>query len=143
MAVVKADAYGHGDVEIASTLQDVGIENFAVSNIDEAIRLREAGIKGQVLILGYTAIKRAKELYDYDITQVLISEEYAERLANMSYPIKCQFAIDTGMNRIGLPSYAITNCEQIIRKYYNSNLVLNGNFTHLCAADTVDGNVSL
>ena len=80
MAVVKADAYGHGDIETASILEKAGCEDFAVSNISEAIKLREGGIKGQILILGYTDPEAADKLYEYDITQALLSEEYAEKL---------------------------------------------------------------
>jgi alanine racemase len=71
MAVVKADAYGHGDRVVAKYLSDNGIHHFAVSNIDEAIHIREAGAEGQVLILGYTPIERASTLIQYDITQTL------------------------------------------------------------------------
>ena len=57
MAVVKADAYGHGAVEISKALQKKGINNFAVSNVMEAVELRQSGVKGQILVLGYTPIE--------------------------------------------------------------------------------------
>lgn len=137
MAVVKADAYGHGDRAVAKYLSDNGVRNFAVSNIDEAIHIREAGAKGQVLILGYTPIDRVEELIDYDITQALLSEDYAERLVITGLPIKCQFAIDTGMRRIGLNADDPDECERVIRTYADK-LNLDGLFTHLCVADTPD-----
>lgn len=140
MAVVKADAYGHGDAQVAGFLQEQGITEFAVSNIDEAIRLRDSGIIGQILVLGYTAAERAKELLDYDITQALLSEEYANVLSVEGLPIKCQFAIDTGMNRVGLNAKNLPACEKTIRKY-SDLLPLNGIFTHLCAADTPEEDV--
>ncbi|HBQ26482.1 MAG TPA: amino-acid racemase, partial [Syntrophomonas sp.] len=59
MAVVKANAYGHGDVEIAANLNHIGVSSFAVATIDEGIRLRTHGIKGDILILGYTLPERA------------------------------------------------------------------------------------
>lgn len=133
MAVVKADAYGHGDRVISKYLSDNGIRNFAVSNIDEAIHIREAGAKGQILILGYTPIDRAGELVKYDITQALLSEEFAEKITETLLPIKCQFAIDTGMRRIGLNADDPASCERVIRKY---SKYLTGLFTHLCVADT-------
>jgi alanine racemase len=133
MAVVKADAYGHGDRIVAKFLSDNGICNFAVSNIDEALHIREAGAEGQILILGYTPVDRAEELVKYDITQALLSEEYAEELLSTGKNIKCQFAIDTGMRRIGLDADDPENCEGIIRKYKDN---LTGLFTHLCVADT-------
>lgn len=135
MAVVKADAYGHGEQKVAKYLQKAGCMNFAVSNIEEAISLREAGINGQILILGYTPILSASKLLQYDLSQAILSEEYAELLSGKG--IKAQFAIDTGMNRIGLDADRADACEQIIRKY-NSAFQLTGLFTHLCAADTPD-----
>jgi len=140
MAVVKADAYGHGDRVIAKYLSDSGIRHFAVSNLDEAIHIREAGVEGQVLILGYTPVERAEELLQYDITQALLSEDYAERLARTNLPVKSQFALDTGMRRIGLNADAPDECDKIIRKAYSSSLQLNGLFTHLCVADTPEQN---
>lgn len=139
MAVVKADAYGHGDQVVAKYLSDRGIRHFAVSNIDEAIHIRTAGVEGQILILGYTPIDRAGELIEYDIIQTLLSEEYAKKLAATGFLVKCQFAIDTGMRRIGLNADDPEYCEKVIREY-SSRLKLNGLFTHLCVADTPEQN---
>ena len=135
LAVVKADAYGHGDLEVATCLQKDGVDFFAVSNIMEALKLREGGIRGEILILGYTPPECAKELYDNDITQALVSEEYAGIMKDTGYRIKCHFAIDSGMNRIGLDADNPEKCEEIIRKYADC-LNLKGIFTHLCVADT-------
>lgn len=135
MAVIKADAYGHGDVQVARMLSECGISMFAVSNIDEAIVLRKSGIKGDILILGYTSPYYSKTIVENDLTQALVSDEYAEILVKTKLPIKCQFAIDTGMNRIGLDGDNPERCEMIIRKYYGSKLCVNGMFTHLCVAD--------
>lgn len=135
MAVIKADAYGHGDAHIARWLSEQGCRLFAVSNIDEAVGLRNAGIKGEILILGYTSPKYAKTLSYLDLSQAVVSEEYAEALAQTGQKVKCQFAIDTGMNRIGLDGDNPKLCEQIIRKY-SALLVVEGMFTHLCVADT-------
>lgn len=135
VAVVKADAYGHGDIEICKTLMKIGIDYFAVSNLEEAKLLRKNNIKGEILILGYTSIECMNELIEYDITQTLVSEEYADLVVKTKSCIKCQFAIDTGMNRIGLNANDIDNCEKIIKKYH-SLLNLNGIFTHLCVADS-------
>lgn len=139
MAVVKADAYGHGDHIIAKTLSDIGVHCFAVSNIDEAIHIRNAKVDGKILILGYTPIERANELLQYDITQALLSEEYANKIASLNLPIKCQFALDTGMRRIGLNADLPEYCEKIIREYAYK-LKLDGVFTHLCVADTLEQN---
>ena len=69
MAVVKADAYGHSAKDIAPVLEQNGADYFAVSNIEEAVSLRECGIKKPVLILGYTPVAKASELTDYDLSQ--------------------------------------------------------------------------
>ena len=137
MAVVKANAYGHGDFVVANALQSIGCKHFAVSNLDEAISLREHGIIGQILILGYTPISCSDIIRKYDITQTIVSEEYAEKMANKG--IKAQFAIDTGMNRIGLDGDDVNECERIIRKYYSA-FETTGIFTHLCVADTKQEN---
>ncbi len=134
MAVIKADAYGHGDVQVARLLSECGVHLFAVSNIDEAVGLREAGIEGEILILGYSSVYYAKTLWFYDLTQAIVSEEYAEALSETGLKTKCQFAIDTGMNRIGLDGDCPGDCERIIRKY-SDRLNLTGLFTHLCVAD--------
>ena len=133
MAVIKADAYGHGDVEVASALQSEGVKLFAVSNIEEAIALRTAGIVGEILIFGYTSVECSEELVKYDITQALLDESSAGMMADKG--VKAQFAIDTAMNRIGLDADQLENCELVIRKYVE-RFALTGMFTHLCVADT-------
>ncbi len=134
MAVIKADAYGHGDIHIAKWLAKCGCRLFGVSNIDEAVGLREAGITGEILILGYTSPKYARILYGQNLTQTLVSEEYADALSKTGYNVKSQFAIDTGMNRIGINGADSSKCIEII-KAFSSKLEVNGIFTHLCVAD--------
>ena len=135
VAVVKADAYGHGDCEVARALMCVGADYFAVSNLKEAIKLREGGVKGEILILGYTPAECADKLYEYDVTQAIVSREHAKSLCEaQKSKIKCQFAIDSGMNRIGLDGEKPEECEEIIREY-KDKFNLCGIFTHLCVAD--------
>ena len=135
IAVVKADAYGHGDKEVAAALQAAGCRDFAVSNANEAQNLREAGVTGSILILGYTPVELAQQLVRDDIMQTIVSEEYAQRLAQTGIPVKCQWAIDTGMNRIGLNGDDTAYCESVIRSY-EGRLNVTGLFTHLCVADS-------
>lgn len=135
MAVVKSDAYGHGDVQIARMLSGIGVSMFAVSNIDEAVGLREAGINGEILILGYTSPRYARTLVEYGLTQAIVSDEYAKQLVESGNKVKCQVAIDTGMNRIGIDGDDAENCEKLIRQYCKV-LDVNGMFTHLCVADS-------
>ena len=135
MAVVKADAYGHGDVPVSQALQTrLGIRNFAVSNLDEAIRLRTHGIQGQILILGYTPIQNFPELLEHDITQAILDEDYAARAAATGLRVKAHFALDTGMNRIGLDADSPEACAACIRSHLN-DFQVTGFFTHLCVAD--------
>ena len=135
MAVVKADAYGHGDIEIAEVLQEEGVNDFAVATLDEAVKLRTGGIKGQIFVLGYTPIAQAQSLIEYDITQAVVDENHAKMLSKFGNRIKAVFALDTGMNRIGLDADDPDLCEKIIRSYIKKLSVL-GIFTHLCVADT-------
>ena len=75
MAVVKANAYGHGDYEISTHLEKNGVKEFAVATIEEGIRLRSYEIRGMILILGYTDIHRAKELKQYAHLKQLLAAE--------------------------------------------------------------------
>lgn len=135
MAVVKANAYGHGDVRVATALQEAGVGHFAVSNIEEAVGLRQAGVTGQILILGYTPCDQAKRLVDNEITQAIVDDTYANELRKCGLRVKVQVALDTGMNRIGLDAENPEECERLIRQYAN-DFDLTGLFTHLCVADT-------
>lgn len=141
IAVVKANAYGHGDVEISTELQNLGIDYFAVSNIDEAIKLRENGITGNILILGYTPIEEAELLSKYDIIQAILGYDYAVNLDKSLKEKNCtarvHLAIDTGMNRIGfIQNNSHDTLEDIKLVYKLKNLKIEGIFTHLCVADS-------
>lgn len=135
MAVVKANAYGHGDIEVARVLQSQGVKCWAVSNIEEACRIRDAGIDGDILILGYTPLDKVNCLIKNDFTQTILSEEYAKLIASKDKKVKCQFAIDTGMNRIGLNGDNVDHCVDFIKSVAN-DINLDGVFTHLCVADS-------
>ena len=142
MAVVKADAYGHGDVRVSLALQQAGCRRFAVSNVQEAVRIREAGVTGEILILGYTPVSEAGLLCRFGITQALLDEEYAQALAKAAPgPIACHYALDTGMRRIGLNADAP---EAAARAVLDTPppLQVTGLFTHLCAADTPDNDAT-
>lgn len=135
MAVVKAEAYGHGAYEIATHINKIGVKAFAVATIDEGIRLRNYGITGEILILGYTAPERAKELYKYDLMQTLIDYDYSILLNNQGYKVKAHIKIDTGMHRLGFDK---ENAESIAAVFSLKNIKVCGMFTHLCAADSTD-----
>ncbi len=138
MGVVKADAYGHGVMEVARTLLENGVERLAVSMLDEAIQLRQNGINVPILILGYTDPIRASEIISNDVTQSVFSHELAQALSDEAVKqrrkVKIHIKIDTGMSRIGfLPGYsAVKNVVEISRL---PNIIIEGLFTHFASAD--------
>lgn len=132
MPVVKADAYGHGAVVIAGILQDLGVKDFCVAAVDEAVSLRKAGISGQILILGYTPPEQFCDLVHYNLTQTVIDYPYAELLHDYGEDIYVHIGIDTGMRRLGERS---ENIEDICRMWKFGNLKITGVYSHLCAAD--------
>ena len=135
MAVVKADAYGHGSVQVARALDDIGVRAFAVAAIEEGVALREGGVQGEIMVLGYSPVDQAELLTRCNLTQTIVSEEHAAALAKHAPHCKVQFAIDTGMNRIGLDGDDPKACEAVVRKYKDT-FQITGIFTHLCTADT-------
>ena len=148
-AVVKADAYGHGDLAVAHTLQTAGAAAFAVSCLEEAKRLRRHGITGAILILGYTDPAYAATLAANDITQALFSSEYAAALSAAAQKagckVGCHLKLDTGMGRIGFA--ARTDFDGAIAAmegcYTLPGLQLTGIFQHFAVADsTAAGNVA-
>lgn len=135
MGIVKANAYGHGAKEIAESLAEMGISTFGVATIDEGIALRKQGLKGDILILGYTDIQRARQLARYRLTQTLIDYEYAIRLnSHANKPIQVHVKIDSGMNRVGIMACEPDKVAQIFRL---KNLQISGIFTHLCCSDSL------
>lgn len=133
MAVVKAQAYGHGAHEIATHLEKLGVRAFAVATIDEGICLRKYGIHGEILILGYTGIHRAPELQRYNLMQTLISYEYASALNKQGIPVNTHMKIDTGMHRLGISSDDFSDVKKV---FAMKNINVCGIFTHLCCPDS-------
>ncbi len=138
MAVVKAQAYGHGAYEVATHINRLGVNTFSVATIDEGIELRQYGIAGEILILGYTAPMRAKELRKYDLIQTLIDYEYACTLNEQGYSVKGHIKIDTGMHRLGFDCMDIEKIESI---FSMNHIKVCGIFTHLCSSDSLDEKV--
>lgn len=141
MAVVKADGYGHSAKDIAPVLEKEGADYFAVSNISEALALRECGIKKPVLILGYTPADTAKTLSDYDISQCVYSYEYAKALSDFAVKenvnVKIHIKLDTGMSRLGFDCRSDDLCgiNDAIACADLQNLIFEGVFTHFAVAD--------
>lgn len=139
MAVVKADAYGHGDVRVAHALDRQGADWFAVSSISEAARLRDAGIEKPILILGYTPISRAYQLHQLQITQTVYSYEYGKKLSDALCDvgeIDIHIKIDSGMSRLGY--FGENAVQEIADTVKLPNLKADGIFTHFTCADEFD-----
>lgn len=133
MAVVKADAYGHGAVRIASELQKMGVKAFAVATLQEGIQLRNNGIRGEILILGYTHPDCIPKLRRYRLTQTVVDSTHAEALNRYGQRVRVHIKIDTGMHRSG--EY-FGHMDKIVNMLQLPNLVVTGMYTHLCAADS-------
>ena len=84
ISVVKGNAYGHGLVKIASKLEEIGIDFFAVENIDEGIKLRNGGIESEILILSETSLIKTSSLQKYNLTQSIGSFKYGKELNSLS-----------------------------------------------------------
>jgi len=136
-AVVKADAYGHGDVPVAEASLEAGADLLAVALVEEGVRLREAGIDTEVLLLSEPPIADAAEIVRWGLTPTIYHREFAEALAELtSRPIPIHVKVDTGMNRVGAtPENAVDLAQRITK---DSRLVLEGVWTHLAVADEDD-----
>ena len=134
MGVVKADAYGHGARAVAAQLWELGIRHFATATLDEAVQLREAGIQGEILILGYSAPAYFRLLAEHGLTQTATCPDHAAQLETYcrenGVRLKVHIAVDTGMHRIGfLPEDldAIAAWLAGAPRYYLQNFVDSGN----------------
>lgn len=143
MAIVKADAYGHGAPFVANEYQKLGADYFGVSNIEEAIQLRNCGITKPILILGFTSPELAKDLIENDITQTVLSLEYAKKLAAFAEKaggkLKIHIKIDTGMSRIGFLYHNEKDDSESINDIVEVSKMpcfdLEGIFTHFAVSD--------
>jgi len=134
MAVVKADAYGHGAIPIARRLEQEGIHAFAVACLPEGISLRQAGISGDILILGYTPPQEVPQLRRWNLIQTVADEEHGRALDAAGQNIRVHLALDTGMHRLGVPAEDI---EALSRLYGLEHLNIRGVFSHLCVSDSL------
>lgn len=133
MPAVKANAYGHGAVPIAKELNRLGVDSFCVACASEGIELRKAGVKGEILILGYTSPDLFPKLRRYRLTQTVVDYAYAECLQKSGIRLHVHIAVDTGMHRLGI---RCEDTEQIAAVYGIKNLVVDGICTHLSACDS-------
>lgn len=133
MPAVKADAYGHGAALIAGELNKLGIHAFCVAAASEGVALRQHGIQGVILILGYTHPEQFPLLAQYDLTQTVVDYDYAKLLNTFGRPVRVHIGVDTGMRRLGEPCGDV---DRICEMFRMENLRVDGVFSHLCADDT-------
>lgn len=147
MAVVKADAYGHGAVECACALAEAGADWFGVSNLEEAIQLRLAGLTQPMLILSYTPPQEAARLAQYGVTQTVTGGAYARELSAAAtaagVTVDVHVAVDTGMMRVGFlysdPERDAASVDAVETACRLPSLSATGLFTHFAVADEEDG----
>lgn len=140
LGVVKANAYGHGAVPVASYLENQ-VDYFATATIEEAVELRENGISAPILILGYVSPSQYGDIVEYDITQTI--DSYAQALAlekeaaRQNRKAKAHLAVDTGMTRIG---FQVTehDADEAAKIADLPHIELEGMFTHFSCADQED-----
>ena len=142
MAVIKADGYGHGAVQIAEMLESVDyIWGFAVATLDEAVVLRTEGIKKPILVLGCVFPDQYLAMLQNDIRMNVYTEEMAESISQMAtregVTAHMHIKLDTGMGRLG---FDISNesVDAICRISQMSNVNMEGIFTHFAKADETD-----
>lgn len=138
--VIKAGGYGHGDVRLMELYQNMGVDFFCVSNLDEAIRLRENGCRGDILILSWCDPCDADTLAEYDIIGTAVSVENAREISrHASKPVRIHIKLDTGMRRVGLCADDTEKCAdeaaEIVRM---DNIKAEGIFTHFAVADSTN-----
>ena len=139
--VVKANAYGHGAVYLSRLYESLGADFFAVSNIEEAMQLRNNGIKTPILVLGYTPVSCASILAHNNISQSVFSYDYACRLNDNAkadgVKVKIHIKLDSGMGRIGFDCiHADDKVKKALLEVCNmENLINEGIFTHFAVAD--------
>ncbi|MDA3932163.1 MAG: alanine racemase [Tenericutes bacterium] len=139
MAVLKADAYGHGAIESAKHLEKSGCDFFAVTDLIEAIELREAGIQSDILMFGKTSPNNIENIKKYNLTQTVDSYEYAKTLNACEIEIKTHIVIDTGMSRFGIYCHQekdlLKATDEFIDILSLTYLKNQGVYTHFAAAD--------
>ncbi len=140
LAVVKADAYGHGAAMLAPTLLACGVDMFGVASIDEALNLRENGITAEILVLGAVPFWALATAVENNITVTSFTQEHIESCKKtyerLGVPVKTHIKIDTGMNRIGVsPNDAVDYIKQVQNCEFMN---LRGLFSHLANAEFYD-----
>lgn len=145
LGVVKADAYGHGAVQISRKLEQLGADYLAVSSLDEARELRHEGIQMPILVLGHTPPDMVPQLIQHNITQTVSAkakaEEYNTAAAACGGTLKVHIKVDTGMSRLGFlvrGDHFAGGVEAIAESCALPHLEAEGIFTHFAVSDEDD-----
>lgn len=148
IGVIKADGYGHGAVKVAEVLRANGVKTFAIAALSEAIALREAGIKEEIIMLGLTPDMYASTLVEHDITPVVNDFENARAISEAAKAkgktVRGLIAIDTGMGRIGYRADGDAGApideaiEDIIKITKLDGFEIKALFSHFATADAAD-----
>ncbi|KQY84305.1 alanine racemase [Paenibacillus sp. Root52] len=147
LACVKANAYGHGAVETARGLEQYGVDYLSVAFLDEALELRQHGIKLPILVLGYTPPEGVAVAWEHDITITLYSREVLDAIRNLNAgtstgKLKVHIKMDSGMGRLGLlPGKDAVAFVQEVASL--DQVMLEGMFTHFAKADEADKTYTL
>ncbi|MGN0735502.1 MAG: alanine racemase [Anaerovoracaceae bacterium] len=143
IGVIKADAYGHGSVKVAEVLRENGCKTFAIATLQEAVTLRNAGAKEEIIMLGLTPDMYADTIVNYDITPVVCdfanAKAFSDAAAKAGKTVSGLIAVDTGMGRIGYLAdeldYAVEDVKKIAAL---PNFKIKGMFSHMATADAFD-----
>ncbi|MEK7376544.1 MAG: alanine racemase [Candidatus Margulisiibacteriota bacterium] len=140
MAIVKANAYGHGAKETAKTAERAGVDYLGVAYLGEALEIRDAGVKTPILILSETPLEFARHVIDADITQTVYTLELANALAEAAAKnnkkARVHVKVDTGMGRVGVfPEQALSLIKQMICL---PSIELEGIFTHFSKGEDIE-----
>lgn len=146
IAVVKADAYGHGAVRVSHALEEEGCGIFAVASAGEGVILRDSGIKGDILIMGITPVSQLKILSEYGFIQTVNSVEYAKALSDSDVNIQVHIKVDTGMSRLGLYCHGKDDAgdaaEKVRQIHSLKGIKCEGIFTHFACSDDVSSQMT-
>jgi len=140
LAVLKADAYGHGTVKVARTALNNGASYCGVASVNEAVQLRQAGITAPVLVLGYTPAWQAREALLHDVTITLydldVARAFSRAASELHAKARAHVKVDTGMGRLGLLPAQVVDFVRDVRGL--PGLTLEGIFTHFSVSDDAD-----
>ena len=143
IGVIKADAYGHGAVKFAEVLRDKGCKTFAIATLQEAVTLREAGAKEEIIMLGLVPDMYADTIVNYDITPAVCDSKNVKAFSDAAVAagktVNVIIAVDTGMGRIGYQATETSVAVEDIKKIEElPNIKIKGMFSHMSTADAFD-----